>query len=77
VRTEAAAHGIHLTLVCPGYITTNLPASGMYGGDLDAERARERIPFKFIDVPTAVRHILDAVLARRQLAVFPGYVRGL
>lgn len=77
VQSEAAAHGIHLTLVCPGYVTTNLFAHGTYGGDLDAARAVERVPFSFLDVRTAVHHTLAAVRAQKRIAVFPFYARGL
>jgi NAD(P)-dependent dehydrogenase (short-subunit alcohol dehydrogenase family) len=75
VMTEADAYGIDLTLVCPGYIDTNLLASGSYAGSMNAAQVRERIPFRLISVDTAVARTLDAVLARRAIAVFPAYVR--
>jgi short-subunit dehydrogenase len=77
LRSEADAHGIHLTLICPGFISTNLFVAGTYGGGLDAEQAVARIPFKFIDVNTAVHETLKAVLAKKATAAFPGYVRGM
>ncbi len=77
VQSEADAHGIQLTLVCPGYVTTNLFASGTYGGDLDATSAVERVPFTFLDVRTAVNHTLTAVRKQKRVAVFPFYARGL
>jgi NAD(P)-dependent dehydrogenase (short-subunit alcohol dehydrogenase family) len=73
VSAEAAAHGVALTLVCPGYIATNLFSSGTFEGSLRADNVLERIPFRLIDVDTAVRRTLEAVLARRSIAVFPFY----
>ncbi len=75
IRPEADAHGIDLTLICPGFIRTNLFTSGTYGGALDAEQAVARVPFKFIDVPTAVHETLRAVAAKKTIAPFPAYVR--
>ena len=77
VSSEAAAHGISLTLVCPGYITTNLFRSGTFEGGLRSDDVIERIPFRFMDVDTAVARTLEAVLARRSIAVFPFYGRVL
>jgi len=77
VMTEADAHGVDLTLVCPGYIDTNLFAAGSFAGSVKASQLRERIPFRLIDVDTAVARTLEAVLAKRAIAVFPGYVRVL
>jgi len=37
----------------------------------------ERIPFRLIDVDTAVARTLSAVAARRSIAVFPFYARVL
>lgn len=77
VMAEAAGHGIYLTLVCPGYIATNLYKAGTFEGNLRPDNAVERIPFRFIDVDTAVERTLQAVLARRTFAVFPFYARML
>jgi NAD(P)-dependent dehydrogenase (short-subunit alcohol dehydrogenase family) len=77
VSSEAAAHGISLTLVCPGYITTNLFRAGTFEGALRSDDVIERIPFRFMDVDTAVARTLEAVLARRSIAVFPFYGRML
>lgn len=77
VMTEADAHGITLTLVCPGYIATNLFAAGTFAGSMQPDRVVERIPFRLVDVDTAVARILEAVLARKAIAVFPFYARAL
>jgi NAD(P)-dependent dehydrogenase (short-subunit alcohol dehydrogenase family) len=77
VMTEADAYGISLTLVCPGYIATNLFKAGTFAGSLKADQVLDRIPFKLIDVDTAVARMLEAVLARKPIVVFPSYVRVL
>ena len=75
VMTEADAHGVDLTLVCPGYIDTSLFAAGTFAGSMKAGDVHQRIPFRLIDVDTAVARTLEAVLARRPIAVFPFYAR--
>jgi NAD(P)-dependent dehydrogenase (short-subunit alcohol dehydrogenase family) len=77
VSAEAAAYGVSLTLVCPGYIATNLFKAGTFEGGLRSDDVIERIPFRFMDVDTAVARTLEAVLARRSIAVFPFYGRVL
>jgi NAD(P)-dependent dehydrogenase (short-subunit alcohol dehydrogenase family) len=77
VMAEAAGYGITLTLVCPGYIATNLFRAGTFEGSLRSGDVVERIPFRLMDVNTAVARTLEAVLARRAIAVFPFYARVL
>ena len=77
VMAEAAPHGVSLTLVCPGYIATNLFDAGTFEGTLRSDNVVERIPFRLIDVDTAVRRTLRAIAARRSFAVFPFYARVL
>jgi len=77
VMTEADEYGIALTLVCPGYIATNLFKAGTYAGTMRADQVVERIPFRLLDVDTAVARTLEAVLARKAIAVFPAYARVL
>jgi len=77
VMAEAATHDVHLTLVCPGYIATNLFQAGTFEGSLRSDNVVSRIPFQLLDVDTAVNHILRAMLARKPIAVFPFYARVL
>jgi NAD(P)-dependent dehydrogenase (short-subunit alcohol dehydrogenase family) len=77
VSAEAAAYGVSLTLICPGYIATNLFKAGTFEGSLRSDNVLERIPFRLIDVDTAVARTLQAVLARKSIAVFPFYGRVL
>ena len=77
VMAEGAVHGIHFTTICPGYIATNLFEAGSFAGSMQKDRVIERIPFRLIDVDTAVDRMLTAIAARRPIAVFPFYARAL
>ena len=77
VMAEGAAYGIHFTTICPGYIATNLFEAGSFAGSMQKDHVVERIPFRFIDVETAVQRTLAAVAARKPIAVFPFYARVL
>lgn len=77
VMAEGAAHGIRFTTVCPGYIATSLFEAGSFTGSMKNDQILERIPFRLIDVDTAVQRTLAAVAARKPIAVFPFYARVL
>ena len=77
VMAEGAAHGVRFTTICPGYIATNLFEAGSFAGSMKKDQVVERIPFRLIDVDTAVAHTVAAIAARRPLAVFPFYARVL
>jgi NAD(P)-dependent dehydrogenase (short-subunit alcohol dehydrogenase family) len=77
VMAEGAAHGIRFTTVCPGYIATNLFEAGTFAGSMQKDHVVERIPFRLIDVDTAVARTLSAVAAGKPIAVFPFYARVL
>jgi len=77
VMAEGAAHGIHFTTICPGYIATNLFEAGSFAGSIKKDHVLERIPFRLIDVDTAVARTVAAIAARRPVAVFPFYARVL
>lgn len=77
LMAEGAAHGIVFTTVCPGYIATSLFEAGSFTGSMRKEQVPERIPFRLLDVDTAVARTLAAMAARKPLAVFPFYARAL
>ena len=77
VMAEGAAPDIHFTTICPGYIATNLFEAGSFAGSMQKDHVVERIPFRLIDVETAVQRTLAAVAARKPIAVFPFYARVL
>ena len=73
LRPEAALHGIHLTVVCPGFVETPLTRDVKMLG-VDAEAVKKMIPVRFIGADEAAGEILRAVLRRKRFAIFPGYV---
>jgi NAD(P)-dependent dehydrogenase (short-subunit alcohol dehydrogenase family) len=77
VMAEGAAHGIRFTTICPGYIATNLFEAGSFAGSMRKDQVLERVPFRFIDVDTAVARTVAAIAARKPIAVFPFYARVL
>jgi len=77
VMAEGAAHGIRCTTICPGYIATNLFEAGSFAGSMKKDHVVERIPFRLIDVDTAVARTVAAIAARKPIAVFPFYARVL
>jgi NAD(P)-dependent dehydrogenase (short-subunit alcohol dehydrogenase family) len=77
VMAEGAAHGIHFTTICPGYVATNLFAAGSFTGSMQKDHVVERIPFRLMDVDTAVARMVAAIAARKPIAVFPFYARAL
>lgn len=77
VMAEGAAHGIHFTTICPGYIATNLFEAGSFAGSMQKDHVVERIPFRLIDVDTAVARMLTGIAARKPIVVFPFYARAL
>jgi len=77
VMAEGAAYGIHFTTICPGYVATNLFEAGSFAGSMQKDHVVERIPFRLIDVDTAVARMVAAIAARKPIAVFPFYARVL
>src|SRR5690606_2699326 len=76
LAAEARDFGIHVSVVCPGYIDT-----GMIGElkpvKADGAAMRAQIPVKLVPVEKAARIILSGVAKRRMVIAFPGYVRVL
>jgi NAD(P)-dependent dehydrogenase (short-subunit alcohol dehydrogenase family) len=75
LRAEAKDLGVKVQVVCPGYLDTGLFDTAIYSESLDPDDVRERVPFTFIDVETAVRRILRGIRRNRAIIVFPFYVR--
>lgn len=74
LRLEARGHGVRVTLVCPGFVDTEIysraEAPAVYGTD----RA-QLVPFKKIDVERAVRATLAGVARNRARIAFPAFFR--
>lgn len=71
---EAAAFGIDVTLVCPGYVRTNLfEACEVVAVERSA--LLSALPFSPMDAPTAAAVILSGVSRKKSLLVFPMHAR--
>ena len=73
LATEAAAFGIHVSLVCPGFIQTPLVADAQ-PINADAKAVLAMIPVKIISVERAAQLTLAGVARRRAIIAFPRYV---
>lgn len=62
LAAEARDFGVHVSVVCPGYIDTGM---------------RAQIPVKLVPVERAAQIILSGVARKRMVIAFPGYVRML
>jgi NAD(P)-dependent dehydrogenase (short-subunit alcohol dehydrogenase family) len=76
LAAEARAFGIHVSVVCPGYIDTAMIA-GMAPVHAGGEAVKARIPVKLVPVGRAARLVLAGVRKRRMVIAFPAYVRVL
>lgn len=71
LRAEVAKDGIDITIVCPGYIRTNVSRNALIGdgasfGKMDRAHDRAMLP------ETCARRIVDAVAKRKQELVVGG-----
>jgi len=70
LRPEAKQHNVDVSLVCPGYVNTNIfTADRIIGADLD--KVFSRMPFKFISSEKAADYILAGVSRRKKKIIFP------
>lgn len=70
LREEARAYGIRVSLVCPGYVKTNIfTQDRVIGADLDI--VMDGVPVKMLTSDAAAGYILIGVARRRDLIIFP------
>ena len=74
LRIEARHHGVRVTLVCPGFVDTDMYHRGEAPKAYGADRAR-LVPFKKLDVERAARTTLAGVARNRARIVFPALFR--
>ena len=85
LRSEAAAHGIRVSALCPGVIRTPLLQGGKHGiflGPESVERQRQRFAdfferFRPMPAPVFARKTLDRVARDRGIIIVPGWWRML
>lgn len=74
LRPEAQTLGVKVTVVCPGYIQTNIMQSTRYV-KLDAARLAAQIPIKPMSAAKCAQRILRAVERNRAIEVIGLYPR--
>ena len=76
LRIEAADLGIHVSVVCPGWIRTPMLANGQVAGQsLNIGDVASHMPFAFSDVDKTARKILKGVRRRKAFIIYPSYVK--
>ena len=75
LRIEAADLGVKVSVVCPGYVKTNIwDAAPVVRADKEAVAAI-RLPFKMINASDAARMILRGVVRNQGIIIFPFHAR--
>jgi NAD(P)-dependent dehydrogenase (short-subunit alcohol dehydrogenase family) len=75
LRGEAAALGVRVTVVCPGFIQSRIYASATMAGVARDDAMNALVWFRKLDADVAARRILDGVARNRAYVVFPAYAR--
>lgn len=76
LAAEARGFGIDVSVVCPGYIATEL-MERLQPVNADTAAMKAQIPVEFVPVERAARLVLEGVARKRMVIAFPGYVRQL
>ena len=72
LRAEGADLGVNVSVVCPGFIDSNIyQASEMI--NIPKAEVIASIPFKLVDTDVAARKILQGVSRNKAIIVFPRY----
>lgn len=76
LRVEARALGVKVSVVCPGFIESNIYESSR-SANLEPGKVRSLVGLPILPTEKASREILAGVLANQEVIVFPGYARVL
>lgn len=74
LRSEGKGLGVRVSVVCPGFIQTNLYDSATIV-QADNREFYGEVPFKRIDVKTASKKILKGVSRNKSIIVFPAHAK--
>lgn len=74
LRVEGARHGVQVSVICPGFIDTNMPKDADYRG-VDGERARASVPF--ISPEACARQALRGVARNEGEIVVAAHAKGM
>lgn len=70
LRMEAARLGVNVSVVCPGFVETNIPNAAEYRG-VSKDMLMARAPRKWLPPERAARVILRGVEKNRSVIIFP------
>lgn len=76
LAAEARDFGVHVSVVCPGYVDTAM-IGDMRPVNADGSEMQAQIPVKLVPVKRAAEIILAGVAKRKMVIAFPFYVRVL
>ncbi|MGE0485535.1 MAG: SDR family NAD(P)-dependent oxidoreductase [Gammaproteobacteria bacterium] len=74
LRIEGEDLGVRVSVVCPGFVESNIYAAAEAVNLVADDLARD-IPFRKVPADVAARRILDGVRGNEAVIVFPGYAR--
>jgi NAD(P)-dependent dehydrogenase (short-subunit alcohol dehydrogenase family) len=75
LRLEAAGLGVHVNVVCPGWVRTRIFERSIAVNLPDQLKTPSRVPM--IGPDLAAREILDGVARNREIIIFPAMIRRL
>ena len=75
LRAEGADLGVKVSVVCPGYVRTNIFDSAVLVNMPQELAGRPPGRIKWIEAAQAARVILDGVARNQAVIAFPGYIR--
>ena len=74
LRSEAAELGVKVSVICPGFVQTNIFSSSILV-NAPKDQFIEQIPFRIISPEEAAREIVRGVIRNKSVIVFPFYAR--
>jgi len=74
LRAEAEAFGVHVSVVCPGFVDTAIYENAI-GIAIDKDEFLAKLPVKLVSAADAARAILRGVERDESIIVFPFYAR--
>ncbi len=78
LRAEAAALGVRVSVVCPGFVDTAIfDSAETAGGGPSAREITARAPVRLYPAPDAARRILRGVRRNEAVIVFPFHMKAL
>lgn len=76
LRAEAKLHNVDVTALCPGFIESNVYASGRASGGFDEETQRKAIPV-MVPLDKGVKTLLNGVVKKKYIVTLPLYAHFL